>query len=90
MFGKFKMRERAAKGFKTCAVAASLIVIVSTGSSWAFSTYDEYQDVPTLKVEKVAYTPSLDKKPSSAVTDSCLPLLKTIRKTSSNSLTDRN
>ena len=86
----FKLRSRAAKGFKTCAAAASLIILISTGTSFAFTTYDGYQDVPPLKVKSVELSPALQYEPSSAVTDSCLPLLKTIRKTSSQSVTDRN
>ena len=84
------MRGRVAKGLKTCAAAASLILLVSTGSSFAFTTYDGYQDVPPLKVKSVELPPALQYEPSSAVTDSCLPLLKSIRKIPSKSVTDRN
>ena len=90
----FKMRDRAAKHLKVCAVASVLIITISTGTSWAFTTYDGYDDVPTLKVKSVALEPRLQYqpsfKPSSAVTDSCLPLLKSIQKTPSQSVTDRN
>ena len=86
----FKMRDRAAKHLKVCAVASVLIITISTGTSWAFTTYDGYDDVPPLKVKSVALEPRLQYKPSSTVTDSCLPLLKSIQKTSSQSVTDRN
>jgi len=85
-----KHRRRAAKGFKTCAVAFSLLVLVSTGTSWAFTTYDGYQDIPPLKAVNVAFQPDLQYQPSSTVTDSCLSLLKSIHKTPSKSVTDRN
>ena len=85
-----KKRGRAAKGLSTCAVALTLITLISTGTSWAFTTYEGYQNVPPLKVKSVAIESRLQYQPSSAVTDSCLPLLKSIRKTSSNPVTDRN
>ena len=83
-------KKRAFRKLKSCAVTLSLITMVSTGTSWAFTTYGEYQDVPPLKVKNVALEPRLQYKPSSTVTDSCLPLLKSIQKTSSQSVTDRN
>jgi len=82
--------KRAAKRLKTCAAAFSLITLISTGTSFAFTTYNGYQDVLPLKVKSVALESRLQYQPSSAVTDSCLPLLKTIRKTPSKSVTDRN
>ena len=82
--------KRAAKRLKTCAAAISLVTLISTGTSFAFTTYNGYQDVPPLKVKSVALESRLQYQPSSAVTDSCLPLLKTIRKTPSKSVTDRN
>lgn len=86
----FKVRGRAAKTLKVCAVAASLIITISTGTSWAFTTYEAYEDVPPLKVKNVALEPRLQYQPSSAVTDSCIPLLKSFQKTSSKSVIDRN
>jgi hypothetical protein len=86
----FTIRGRAAKGLKTCAAAVSMIVMISTGTSWAFTTYDGYQDVPPLKVKSVTLQSPLQYQPSSAVTDSCLPLLKSFQETSSKSVTDRN
>ena len=86
----FNIRGKAAKSLKTCAAAASLVLLISTGTSFAFTTYDGYQDVPPLKVKSVALKSPLQYKPSSAVTDSCLPLLKSIHKIPSKSVTDRN
>jgi len=81
---------RAAKGLKTCAAAASLIILISTGTSFAFTTYDGYQDVMPLKVKSVALSSPFDYQPPSAVTDSCSPLLKSIHKIPSKSVTTRN
>ena len=86
----FKTRGRAATNLKVCAVAASLIITISTGTSWAFTTYEGYDDVPPLKVKSVALEPRLQYQPSSAVTDSCFSLLKSIQKTPSKSVTVRN
>jgi len=83
-------RCRAVKSLKTCAAAVSLIVLISTGTSWAFTTYDGYQDVPPLKVVNVALQSHSKNHPSSAVTDSCIPLLKSIHKIPSKSVTTRN
>ena len=82
--------RRAARRLKTCAAAFSLLVLVSTGTSFAFTTYDGYQDVLPNKVKSVALSAPLAYDPPSAVTDSCLPLLKTLHETPSNSVTDRN
>lgn len=86
----FKMRGRAVTNLKVCAVAASLIFTISTGTSWAFTTYEGYDDVPPLKVTNVVFEPRLQYQPSSAMADSCSPLLKSIQKTSSKSVIDRN
>jgi len=94
MIKRFKIQAnmpwRAAKGLKTCAATASLIILISTGTSFAFTTYDGYQDVPPLKVKSVTLQSPLQYKPSSAVTDSCIPLLKSIHKIPSKSVTTRN
>ncbi|NCT41748.1 MAG: hypothetical protein GW778_08840 [Alphaproteobacteria bacterium] len=87
---RINIGKRAAKGLKTCAVAISLLTLVSTGTSFAFTTFDGYQDALPLKAKTVSLGPAFQNSPSSTVTDSCLPLLKSFQKTPSKSVIDRN
>ncbi len=87
---RFQLCEQTIKAFKSSTIAFTFIVVVSTGSSFAFSFHSKYQDNPYAKNESVAYMPALQYQPSSAMTDSCLPLLKTTHKIPSQSVTVRN
>lgn len=81
-----KKSGRAAHGITTCAAA---LILISTGTAWAFTTYDGYDDVSSLNVTNAALQPRLEYTPPSSLTDDCLPLLKTIH-TSPNPVSDRN
>ncbi len=85
-----KNSARVARSLSKALMAVSFILLLSTGTSWAFSTYEAiYQDPVEHSSGEVTNTLA-PIGPSSIATDACLPLLETIRHTPRDPVADRN
>ena len=93
LFKTLQLRSKTGRSYGGALVALTLVLMISSGSSWAFNQRDKaLQDPSAFSTYYSLHTsPRSDiaQKSSSTVTDACLPLLKTIRHTPPAFATDR-